>query len=157
VPSPGFTLPAIQGRDWQLASAGTGRATLVVFYLGFGCLHCVEQLHALRPLTKDFAALGVDVVAIGTDAVAGTKKAHDDLAAADQMPFPMLCDPELRAFQQWRCFDDFEDMALHGAFLVDAAGRVRWQDISYEPFMELEWLLGESRRLLALPAPRGAR
>ena len=157
VPNPGVALPSIAGKDWQLASAGNGRATLVVFYLGFGCLHCVEQLHALRPLTKEFAALGVDVVAIGTDTVAGTKQAHDDLAAAEQMSFPMLCDPDLRSFQQWRCFDDFEDMALHGAFLVDAAGRVRWQDISYEPFMELEWLLGESRRLLALPAPRGAR
>ena len=157
VPNPGFTLPAIDGRDWQLASAGTGRATLVVFYLGFGCLHCVEQLHALRPLAKEFAALGVDVVAVGTDTVAGTKQAHSDLAAAEQMPFPMLCDPGLGAFRQWRCFDDFEDMSLHGLFLVDAAGRVRWQDISYEPFMELEWLLGESRRLLALPAPDGAR
>ena len=73
------------------------------------------------------------------------------------MPFPMLCDPELAAFKAWRCFDDFEGMSLHGTFLVDQDGRVRWQDISYEPFMDIEWLLAESRRLLALPVPEGVR
>ena len=80
-----------------------------------------------------------------------------DLPAAERMPFPMLCDPKMQDFRAWRCFDDFEGMPLHGTFLVDRSGRVRWQDISYEPFMELEWLLREGRRLLALPAPAGVR
>ena len=69
----------------------------------------------------------------------------------------MLADPQLTAFKAWRCHDDFEDMPLHGTFLVDAKGRVRWQDISYEPFTEIEWLLRESRRLLALPVPEAVR
>jgi len=153
----GFALPAIDGSDVELGRAGAGRAKLVVFYLGFGCLHCVEQLHALRPLADEFAAAGVDVVAIGSDTVATTKQAFLDLGPDERMPFAMLCDPELEAFKRWRCYDDFEDMTLHGTFLVDADGRVRWQDISYEPFTEIEWLLGESRRLLALPAPAGVR
>lgn len=129
-----------------------GRATLVVFYLGFGCLHCVEQLHALRPMHDAFAAAGIDIVAIGTDTSADTWAAMFDLPEAERMPFPMLCDPELEAFRAWRCHDDFEDMPLHGTFLVDANGLVRWQDVSYEPFMEIAWLLDESRRLLALPS-----
>lgn len=157
VANPGLSLPSITGADVALGAAGTGRATLVVFYLGFGCLHCVEQLHALRPLADDFAALGVDVVAVGTDTVAATQRAFGDLAEAERMTFPMLCDPGMETFRRWRCYDDFEDMALHGTFLVDASGRVRWQDISFEPFMDAEWLLGESRRLLALPAPGDAR
>ena len=63
----------------------------------------------------------------------------------------MLADPKLEAFKAWRCHDDFENMPLHGTFLVDRDGRIRWQDISYEPFVEIDWLLEESRRLLALP------
>jgi len=157
VPNASFALPAIDGADVALPAAGDGRARLVVFYLGFGCLHCVEQLHALRPLTEQFAAAGIDIVAIGSDTVAGTRQAFQDLPAAERMPFPMLCDPNLKAFKRWRCYDDFERMTLHGTFLVDGKGRVRWQDISYEPFMEVEWLLQESRRLLALPVPVGAR
>jgi len=158
VNNPGLALKTINHGGHQLVPDGQGqRATLVVFYLGFGCLHCVEQLHALRPLTQEFAAAGVDIVAVGSDTVDRTRRAFQDLPEAERMPFPMLCDPGMQAFRKWRCFDDFESMALHGTFLVDAAGRIRWQDISYEPFMELDWLLRESRRLLALPAPLGSR
>jgi hypothetical protein len=46
---------------------------------------------------------------------------------------------------------------LHGTFLIDAKGRVRWQDISYEPFTKIDWLLKESRRLLALPVVAATR
>lgn len=128
-----------------------GSPKLVVFYLGFGCLHCVEQLHLLRPAHKRFAELGIEIVAIGSDTAANIHGASLDLPEDQRMPFPMLADPKLEAFKAWRCHDDFEDMPLHGTFLVDAKGRVRWQDISYEPFMDIDWLVTESRRLLALP------
>lgn len=77
-----------------------GRPVLVIFFLGFGCVHCVEQLVAFSP-----------------------------------------------------AYDDFEDMPLHGTFLVDGDGRMRWQDVSYEPFMDWEFLLEESQRLLGLDPP----
>ena len=40
-------------------------------------------------------------------------------------------------------------VALHGTFLVDAKGRIRWQDISFEPFMNTQFLVRESKRLLS--------
>ena len=52
-------------------------------------------------------------------------------------------------FKQWRAFDDFENIPLHGTFLVDGAGLVRWLDVSYEPFDKPEYLLEECKRLLA--------
>ena len=158
------TTMALQPDGLRVVGAGTGgsreesgRATLVVFYLGFGCLHCVEQLHLLRPLQARFAELGVDIVAIGSDTASKIHAANLDLTAAERMPFAMLADPKLEAFKAWRCHDDFEGMPLHGTFLVDKHGRVRWQDISYEPFTKLDWLLEESRRLLALPASEAIR
>ena len=48
-------------------------------------------------------------------------------------------------------FDDFENQPLHGTFLIDRDGLVRWQDISYEPFSEVDFLLKEAKRLLRLP------
>jgi alkyl hydroperoxide reductase subunit AhpC len=62
----------------------------------------------------------------------------------------LAADPEMSVFRQYRCYDDFEKAALHGTFLIDAAGRIRWQDISYQPFMDTAFLLKESRRLLAI-------
>ena len=68
------------------------------------------------------------------------------------MPFPILADPSGEVFKRYRVWDDFEDLALHGTFLIDGDGLVRWQDVSFEPFMDTEFLLEECKRLLALPA-----
>ena len=51
--------------------------------------------------------------------------------------------------EQWRVYDDFEKQPLHGTFLIDGDGRVLWHDISYDPFMEPDFVLKESLRLLA--------
>jgi peroxiredoxin/tetratricopeptide (TPR) repeat protein len=149
-PAADFDLPCATGGRRTLAEQ-RGKPTLVVFYLGFGCLHCVQQLEALSPKAKDFGAAGIDVLAIGNETLA---KAQDNLAALGDraFPFPLLADPELAAFRAARCYDDFESMPLHGTFLLDGQGKVRWQDISAEPFTQFDWLLAESRRLRALPA-----
>ena len=65
-------------------------------------------------------------------------------------PFPLLADAEMNVFRTYRCYDDFEKAALHGTFVVDRNGLVRWQDISFEPFMDMDFLLKESVRLLNL-------
>ena len=40
-------------------------------------------------------------------------------------------------------------MPLHGAFLIDAAGLVRWHDIGYEPFMDPKFVLEEAATIAA--------
>ncbi len=149
----GFDLPVAGGGRRTLAP---GKPTLVVFYLGFGCLHCVEQLQAIAPKAAAFADAGIDIVAIGTDTADKAAESLAALPAPARFGFPLLADPDLATFKAWRCYDDFEGMPLHGTFLVDAAGDVRWQDISFQPFTEIDWLVAESRRLLALPAHAGA-
>jgi peroxiredoxin len=153
--APGFDLPRADGGRLTLDTQ-RGRSTLVVFYLGFGCLHCVQQLEALAPKVDDFAAVGIDIIAIGNQSVAKVAASLAELGD-QKFTFPMLADEELAAFRAWRCYDDFEEMPLHGTFLVDGDGKVRWQDISFEPFTQIDWLLRESQRLLALPAAAGSR
>jgi hypothetical protein len=41
-------------------------------------------------------------------------------------------------------------------FVVDGRGLIRWQHISFEPFMRSEFLLEEAKRLLALPVDSAA-
>ena len=67
-------------------------------------------------------------------------------------PFPLLSDHGLATFKAWRCFDDFENRPLHGTFLVDAHGKLQWWDIGPEPFMNVDFLIEESKRLLAIEA-----
>ena len=144
--APEWRLPAAGGRMVSL-SDHVGRPVIVVFFLGHGCVHCVEQLQAFKPAWERFQAAGIDVVAVGTDAVEEGAAAE----AAAGYPFSIAADPDLAVFKQWRCYDDFEGSPLHGTFLLDSKGRIRWQDISYEPFTDVDFLLGESARLLSLP------
>jgi peroxiredoxin len=122
----------------------------VVFYLGHGCPHCIEQLNQLAPAAKDFAAGGISIVAVSTDSVDGLQQTTGKMKQDGELPFPLVSDESLKTFKAYRAYDDFEKMPLHGTFLVDGAGKVRWQDISYEPFTDMKFLLGESSRLLGL-------
>jgi peroxiredoxin/Flp pilus assembly protein TadD len=126
-----------------------GKPTILIFYLGFGCLHCIEQLQAFEPEVSSFKELGIDLVAVSTE---DPKQLQLGMTNYDKpISIPLLADPELSAFKAWRCFDDFEQKPLHGTFLIDAAGRVRWQDISFEPFTDVAFLKDEAKRLLSQP------
>ncbi len=153
-----FRWQAPKASEWSLPVGGSdkkislsdyrGKPVIVIFYLGYGCLHCVEQLHAFSPKTEVFEKMGISLVAISTEKISDVTdslKKFDDKA---DFPFPLLADPELKIFKQYRAFDDFENFALHGTFLIDPEGKVQWQDISYEPFMEVDFLIGEAGRLL---------
>jgi len=144
-----WKLPDSIGKHISLADY-QGRPVVVVFYLGFGCLHCVEQLQALAPKVDAFRKAGLEIVAVSTESQSELAKA---LAAyekgGDSIPFPLVADPELSTFRAYRAYDDFEKVPLHGTFLVDASGDVRWQDVSFEPFTKIDFLLKEAKRLLA--------
>ena len=128
-----------------------GKPVLVVFYLGSGCSRCIEQLNIFAPLTHKFADAGIQIVAVSTDSPDALQKTFAQAHDANGFPFPVLANAEMDTFKAYRAFDDFEHIPLHGTFLIDGAGYVRWQDISYQPFREGEWLLGEAKRLLSVP------
>ena len=154
--APEWTLPDSARHDRSLADY-RGRPVLVVFYLGAGCIHCVEQLNLLGPAAKDFQAAGINIVAIGTDSVEALDRTLGKSKLDGGFPFPICSDSSLAAFKAYRAYDDFEQMPLHGTFLVDRDGKVRWQDVGYEPFTDLKFLLNESKRLLALPGALARR
>lgn len=145
-PAPPWQLFDTHGTPFTLEQF-KGKPVIVIFYLGFGCLHCAEQLRAFAPMSDEFRKSGIKLIAISTDSPEDLKKSIDDYPGG--MPFPLVADEKLRVFRAYRVYDDFEQVPLHGTFLIDAKGNVRWQDISYEPFMKPKFLLRESLRLLA--------
>jgi peroxiredoxin len=161
-PAADFTLTDYRGEPISLGQF-RGKPVIVIFYLGFGCLHCVEQLNTFGPMYQQFADAGISLVAIGTDDVAAIERA---VAARQQsgtapLAIPLIPNADASVFKAYRAFDDFEQMPLHGMFLIDGEGLVRWQDIGYEPFSDAKFLLEEAKRLLPLrveaaPAPVAA-
>ena len=124
-----------------------GQPVLVIFYLGHGCLHCAEQLQKFAPMQDEFLEAGIEMVAISTDGREGLKESIDAYGDVP-LPIQLLANQEFDVFKEYRAFDEFENQPLHGTYLIDGDGKIRWQDISYEPFMDAEFLLKESVRLL---------
>jgi peroxiredoxin len=133
------------GAPWRLADH-KGRPVVALFFLGGKCAHCMQQLTAFG---KEYDALkkaGVDVVAISTDDAAASKALKEN-ADGIKFPMPILSDPGLSVFKAYRASDDFEDAPLHGTFLIDANGGVRFQRISAEPFLDVEFIKTEAARV----------
>ncbi|MEM7395940.1 MAG: peroxiredoxin family protein, partial [Verrucomicrobiota bacterium] len=165
-----FRWAPVKARPWTLTDADgheksladyEGKPVLVIFYLGKGCKHCLEQLTAFDPLYQAYTEAGIELVAISMDEPGGLKEtfalsSEGGEEANNPFSFPLLSDASLKAFKAYRAYDEFENQPLHGTFLVDERGYVRWQDISFEPMMEPAWLLEESKRLLKLPGGAGA-
>ena len=142
--------------EWSLVQADgvtrsskefAGKPVILIFYLGYGCLHCAEQLQKFSPHAKDFEQAGISMLAISSDDAEGLQKSIKGFEG--ELHIPLLSDGNLDVFKAFRAYDDFENLPLHGTFFIDGDGKVRWQDIGFEPFMDHEFLLKESQRLLA--------
>jgi len=144
-PAEPFTRVDTTGVPWSLAGH-KGKNVLVIFFLGGQCAHCMQQLQLF---SKEYEALkkqNVETVAIGTDNLEATQTLR---ANKDGITFtmPMLADPKLELFKLYRAYDDFESQPLHGTILIDALGNVRFQRISADPFLEVEFIKTEAERV----------
>ena len=149
-PAVSWALKDADGVDRSLADY-RGKPVVLLFYLGYGCLHCAEQVQAFGKAAKDFEAAGITLLAISSDDAAGLKQSIENYKDGP-IPLTLLSDNSLGTFKAYRCYDDFEGQPLHGTFFLDGQGLVRWQDISYQPFMDTKFLMGEAKRLLSQSA-----
>jgi peroxiredoxin len=147
--APAWRFPAAAGGELSSAYF-QGKPVIVIGYLGVGCVHCVGQLKTFGPMQKEFTDAGISLVAVSTESLSQIKDSLSSGKLGVDLLVPILADPGLTFFKAFRAYDDFEGMPLHGTFLIDGAGRVRWQDVSYEPFTDARFLLAEAKRLLAL-------
>ncbi|MCA9098605.1 MAG: peroxiredoxin family protein, partial [Planctomycetaceae bacterium] len=151
-PSPAVTWSLTSSSDQTVSlEQYRGKPVIVIFYLGAGCLHCVEQLKQFASKHDEFTAAGLPIVAISSESLDSLKRSIEDFDKEKPIPFPLLADPSLEVFRKYRAHDDFENLPLHGTFLIDSQGLVRWQDISFEPFTNTDFLIKEARRLLGTP------
>lgn len=136
------------GQTWKLSDRA-GKNVLAIFYLGGKCAHCMQQLQTFGKEIEALKALNVEVVAISTDDLEATKALK---ANADEVKFPMplLADPSLGLFKAYQAFNDFEDEPLHGTYLIDAEGNVRYQRISSDPFLDVDFIKKEAARVNTL-------
>ncbi len=66
-PVPALKAPTIEHGDWDLAARNPAHFTLILVYRGQHCPICRGYLKELQSLLGEFAARGVDVLALSTD------------------------------------------------------------------------------------------
>jgi len=114
-----------------------GKQLLLVFSRGAGCAHCRAQVQELRAKSKKLRDAGLRVVVVCLPVKKLPPKAG--------LPFLLLADNEtLSAFKSYGCHDG---RALHGTFLIDSKGTIRWQDVGDEPFMDVNTVLKKAKEL----------
>lgn len=155
-PAPDFTLTDTDGHPVSLANFKNGPVVLV-FYYGFHCNHCVSQLFALHQDIDKFRELGATVLAVSADPSELTRKRFQKYGA---FAFPVLSDTNYAVATKYGTFapakkPDEEGDLLHGTFVIDRAGRVRWVNRGDGPFTENQTLLREVQALEQhrFPAP----
>ena len=156
--APVFEANTLENQRVKSSDFTAKQPTLFIFYLGHDCGHCVEQIQAFAKAAADFEKAGIQLVAVTleTPQVAAGIRAKLKLKSEEPLPFPILSDSGLEAFKKVRAHDDFENENLHATILIDAAGKQRWQDISWEPFKDAKFALEEAKRLLKLDVPTAA-
>ena len=146
-----FSLPDASGDLVTLRLEYVRRPVVLLFYLGHGCPHCVEQLNAFDSMVREYDEAGISLLAISTDDVADLKTSVEAARSYGEPAIRFVSDQPLQTFKAYRAFDDFEATPLHATFLLDRNALVRWQDIAAEPFTDANFLLEEAKRLLSSP------
>jgi FtsP/CotA-like multicopper oxidase with cupredoxin domain/peroxiredoxin len=122
----------------------SGKPLVVVLFRGLSCLHCVQQLKRLDQLHDEFAKAGITAVAISTDDDETLATAYASYAEENVLPFDLLANGDLGLFRSLGCF---ASGPLHGTFVVDQQGKICWQTIGQDPYMDIDAVLLAARTL----------
>lgn len=141
-PAADFALPDETKTEQRLSELGKNRPLVVVFYLGYGCSHCVAQLLALDKDLHYFRELDADIVAISADTPEHTTERFTEYG---RFSFSVLSDADYAVSRQWGVYlpesEERPEFIHHGTFIVDRNGKVIWSHLGPEPFLDNKSLL----------------
>ena len=149
-----FAAPQLQVRDHAGAPVTLdqfrGRNVVLVFYLGVGCAHCVQQIKDLNERKERWKALDTDVLAVSADTPESNAKSQESFAVR------LLSDPQFENARRFKSYDDFEEMPIHSTILIDKEGRVHWARHGAGPFTDYEFLIKQLQRMNERKSAAGA-
>ncbi|MFH1872484.1 MAG: peroxiredoxin-like family protein [Pseudomonadota bacterium] len=142
-PVPALNVPLTAGGRFVLGAAPGERFDLVVFYRGLHCPICTKYLMELERLAPEFAARGVQIVAVSSDDEArGRDMAEKVNAAVVRFGYGL----SLKSARQWGLFISasrgktsigIEEPALFsepGVFIVRPDGTLYYGAVQTMPF-----------------------
>ena len=123
MPAPAFTLDDQHGNPVSLADFA-GQKVILYFYPAASTLGCTKQACDFRDNLASLAGHGYTVVGVSRDEPA----ANAAFADAEQLPFPLLSDPELVVHRAYGVYGEKNSYGkivvgvIRSTFVIDAAG-----------------------------------
>jgi mycoredoxin-dependent peroxiredoxin len=158
--APALVLEDSQGKTWDLGEEVSNGPVVVVFTLGSTCVACVTHMVELDAATSRFRERKARVLAVSGDSPEfSTGRARK----FGGFRIPLLSDPDHSASMAFGVWKPVPGEALHGTFIVDREGLVRWAHVGDRPFNDVEALLAELDRglktggVLTAKTPRAPR
>lgn len=142
-PTPRQLVPSLRvsttgGDMWDLAEQRPASFTMIVVYRGLHCPICKAQLRDLDTRLDDFAARGVDVIALSTDTRERAEKVQQQWGLTKLMVGYGLT---IAAAREWGLYvshaireDEPSEFAEPGIFLVRPDGTLYCASINTMPF-----------------------
>jgi FtsP/CotA-like multicopper oxidase with cupredoxin domain/peroxiredoxin len=122
--SPAWKLADAAGR-WHDSKALNGSPSLLIFFQGGTCPHCLRQLKMLRDFASTPRAAALQVVAVSPEPRANLARTRKWLGGDRIL---LLADESMEVFRQFHCLA--EESPRHGLFLLNPEGQVVWFCIS---------------------------
>lgn len=141
--TPDLSLKTVAHGDFDIASEGSERGTIVCFYRGLHCPVCANYLTELEKLTPEFAKRGVTTIGISSDGEERAKAMADKISASS---LRIAYDLPLSVAKQWGLYistsrgktsiDIMEPdlFAEPGLFLVSADRSLYYASVQTMPF-----------------------
>ena len=107
--APDVELPDASGETRHLSEYWTHGPAIVIFMRHFGCSCLMERWEGLRGELADYAAAGARVVAI----CQAEPERAEAVSARRGYAFPLLCDPEMRAYRAFGLLEGTPAQILH--------------------------------------------
>jgi peroxiredoxin len=152
--APPFELTDSAGKTWKPHEADAREPVILVFYLGQTCMACVTHLAELDFAISQFRDRGVRVLAVSSDSAESSRQR---LNRFGDFQVPLLSDPDHATALAYGVgkpvpgADRDEGEPLHGTFILDGDGLVRWAYVGDRPFRDIEALLCEVFTIMIKP------
>jgi FtsP/CotA-like multicopper oxidase with cupredoxin domain/peroxiredoxin len=128
---PSWKLADAAGR-WHRSADFQGGSTLLVFFQGGTCSHCLQQLKMLRDFATTPEAAALRIVAVSPEPRAALARLQNKFGG-DRILF--LSDKTTEVFRQFHCLA--EDGPRHGLFLLNPESQVVWCRVSAEALTDV--------------------
>ena len=102
-PAPSIDLQDTDGNAFSLEKV-QGKHVIVYFYPKDDTPGCTKEAQSFRDLFSDFESENVVIVGISPD----DAKSHDEFRCKYDLPFTLLCDPEMQAINAYEAYGEKE-------------------------------------------------